>query len=116
MRTVVRSAVLVILSLFSLSMYAQLSQKYVDWAKSPVKWLMTGDEQKKWKTITMDEQAQEFIDLFWARRDPTPGTFINEYRQEYESRVKFAKENFTHRNVPGELSDQGHALILLGFP
>ena len=116
MRTFVRGAVLAVLSLYSISMYAALSQKYVDWAKSPVKWLMTRDEQKQWKSITTDEQAQDFIDLFWARRDPTPGTFVNEFKQEFDARVKYAKENFGHRQVSGELSDQGHAVIVLGFP
>ena len=52
MRTLVRGAVLVVLSLFCLSLYAaELSQKYADWAKSPVKWLMTRDEQKQWKSM-----------------------------------------------------------------
>jgi GWxTD domain-containing protein len=97
-------------------MYAALSQKYVDWVKGPAKWLMTGEEQKKWKSVSTDEQAQEFIDLFWARRDPTPGTFINEYKQEFDARVKFAQEKLSHRLVSGPLSDQGHAIIVLGFP
>ena len=51
---------------------------------------MTRDEQKKWRAVSTDEQAQEFIDLFWARRDPTPGTYVNEYKQEYDARVKYA--------------------------
>jgi len=113
MRTLVRGVVIVVLSLFSLSMYAALSQKYVDFGKSPAKWLMTRDEQKKWKSVSTDEQAQEFIDLFWARRDPTPGTYVNEYKQEYDARVKYAKENYSHRQVSGELSDRGHAVIVL---
>jgi GWxTD domain-containing protein len=116
MRTLVRGAVLVVLSLFSLSMYAALSQQYVDFGKGPAKWLMTRDEQKKWKSVSTDEQAQEFIDLFWARRDPTPGTYVNEYKQEFDARVKYAQENYSHRLVSGPLSDQGHAVIVLGFP
>jgi GWxTD domain-containing protein len=116
MRTLVRGAVLVLLTLVSLSMYAALSQKYVDWAKGPAKWLMTGEEQKKWKSVGTDEQAQEFIDLFWARRDPTPGTFINEFKQEFDARVKYAEENLGHRQVSGPLSDKGRAVIVLGFP
>jgi len=116
MRTLVRGAVLILLSLFSLSMYAALSQKYVDFGKSPARWLMTRDEQKKWRAVSTDEQAQEFIDLFWARRDPTPGTYVNEYKQEYDARVKYASENYGHRQVKGEQSDRGHAVIVLGFP
>jgi GWxTD domain-containing protein len=116
MRRLIRGAVAVLITLSSLSMYAALSQKYVDFGKGPAKWLMTRDEQKQWKSIATDEQAEQFIELFWARRDPTPGTFQNEFKQEFDARVKYAKENFGHRQVPGELSDQGHAVIVLGFP
>ena len=116
MRTLVRGTVFVLLSLLSLSMYAALSQKYVDFGKGPAKWLMTRDEQKTWKSISTDEQAQAFIDLFWARRDPTPGTYVNEYKQEFDARVKYAQENYSHRQVSGPMSDQGHATIVLGYP
>jgi len=116
MRTLARGAVLIVLVLFSLSSYAALSQKYDDWAKGPAKWLMTRDELRIWKTITTDEQAQAFIDLFWARRDPTPGTYLNEYKREFDYRVKYAEQNFGHQGTPGALTDRGHAVIVLGFP
>ena len=117
MRSLVRGAVLVVLTAFSLSAFAALSEKYNDFGKGPAKWLMTRDEQKKWKSIQTDDEAQAFIDLFWARRDPTPGTFVNEYRQEFDARVKYARENYSHRITPdGAMSDRGHAVIVLGFP
>src|SRR5207245_1480887 len=58
--------------------FAALSPKYTDWAKGPAQFIMTKDEQAKWKTINDDADAQAFIDLFWARRDPTPDTPFNE--------------------------------------
>ena len=116
MRTLVRSAVLVVLTLGSLSMYAAMSQKYVDWGKGPATWLMTRDEQKKWKTIANDDEAQEFIDLFWARRDPTPGTFPNEFKAEFDARVKYADDNLGDRYNKGSMTDRGRALVVLGWP
>lgn len=119
MRTLVRSAVLIVFSLGTLSMYAALSQKYVDWGKGPATWLMTRDEQKKWKTVSTDDDAQAFIDLFWARRDPTPGTFVNEYKAEFDARVKYADDNLADRGnkgTRGSMSDRGRALIVLGWP
>src|SRR3569833_695554 len=113
MRILVRGAVAVLISLYSISMFASLSPKYADWAKGPVKWIMTRDEQKQWKSLSTDEQAEQFIELFWARRDPTPGTYPNEFKQEFDARVKYAQEHFSHRQVPGELNKQGHAVIVL---
>ena len=74
--------------LISASASAQVSYRYADWADGPVKFLMTKVEMKQWKTIHSDADAQAFIDLFWARRDPTPDTPRNEFRDEFDARVK----------------------------
>jgi GWxTD domain-containing protein len=78
---------------------------------------MTREEQRAWRNVQTDEQAQNFIDLFWARRDPTPGTYANEFRAEFESRVKWADENFKDNpRLRGSLTDRGRAYVVLGSP
>ncbi len=111
-----RCAVLLIAVLQSVASFAAMSQTFTDWGKGPASWLMTRDEEKKWKSIDNDADAQAFIDLFWARRDPTPGTFENEARAEFEARVKYADEEFKDRDHRGSMSDRGRALIVLGWP
>ena len=54
------------------SSFAALSKEYADFAKGPYQYLLTNDEKKQWSAIKTDEAAKQFIDLFWARRDPTP--------------------------------------------
>ncbi len=76
---------------------------------------MTKEERRQWKTITTDEQAKAFIDLFWARRDPTPGTAKNEFRADFDERVKVADQRF-HAGVAGSLTDRGKVFILMGSP
>src|SRR5207302_1630564 len=83
---------------------------------SPVQHLMTKDEKKQWKAIKTDADAAAFIDLFWAKRDPTPDTPRNEYREAFDARVKYADDNFTSHRLRGALTDRGKALILLGPP
>jgi GWxTD domain-containing protein len=87
-----------------------------EFVNSPAKWLMTSEEQRAWKSVKTDDEAIDFIDLFWARRDPTPGTGRNENRLEFESRVAYADANFKERNTRGSLTERGRVLILLGFP
>jgi GWxTD domain-containing protein len=116
MRTLSRGFAVVVLSLMALNVHAALSQKYIDWANGPAKWLFTRDDQKAWNAIQSDDQAQHFMDLFWARRDPTPGTLVNEYRDEFESRVKYADEHYGQRGARGAMTDRGRALIVLGWP
>jgi len=45
--------------------------KYKDWEKSPeYAYLATDDDKKEWKKIASDQDAEKFIAVFWARRDP----------------------------------------------
>jgi GWxTD domain-containing protein len=87
-----------------------------EFAKTPAKWLFTPEEQQAWKSVKTDDQAIDFIDLFWARRDPTPGTPRNENRLEFENRMRFADEHFREGSLRGALTERGRALVLLGFP
>lgn len=92
------------------------SARYADWASGPVKWLMTRDDQRAWRTLADDRAAQEFVDLFWARRDPTPGTPDNEFRAAFEQRVIAADRTYTSEGTRGSLTEPGRVLILLGPP
>jgi GWxTD domain-containing protein len=114
MKTLSMCAILAIV--ISTSAFAKVSPKFVDWAEGPVRHLMTKEEVKTWKTLRSDDEAQAFIDLFWARRDPTPTTPRNEFREDFEARVDFADRNFGNGNLSGSMSDQGKVFILLGPP
>src|SRR5512138_1759294 len=87
------------------SAFAQLSTANRDWAAGPVKFIMTPEEQAKWSSVKTDADAQAFIDLFWARRDPTPGTAPNEYRDAFEKLVALADQNFAEGRMRGALTD-----------
>lgn len=94
----------------------ELSEIYRDWRSGPVQILMLPEEEKAWEEVTSDAEAESFIRLFWARRDPTPGTELNEFRREFEQRAAYAQQEFTTEDTPGALSDRGRAFVLLGPP
>ena len=101
----------------SLAMSAfALAPEYVEWGQGPAQFLMTKEEAAKWKSITSDEDARAFAMLFWARRDPTPATPRNEYREEFDRRVATADKNFQSDKERGALTDRGRILILFGQP
>src|SRR6266513_897809 len=94
----------------------QLSMAKADWARGPVQYLMTKDEQAQWNKLKNDAEADQFIALFWARRDPTPNTPVNEFRQDFESRVAYADQHFGTARQKGSLTDRGRILVLFGAP
>lgn len=95
---------------------AQLSERYREWRNGPEQWIMTDEEQRAWKGVKSDQQAIDFIDLFWVRRDPTPQTAKNEFRDEFNSRVRFSDAKFADRGRRGAMTDRGRVFITLGNP
>jgi GWxTD domain-containing protein len=95
---------------------AGLSKAAEEWRNGPDKFLFTEDDKKAWKAVRTDEEAAAFIDLFWARRDPTPGTSENEFREEFLDRVRYSDGAFDEKKRRGALSDRGQVYIVLGPP
>lgn len=113
-KSIVTAGIAVLLS--AGSVFASLSPEHVAWGKSAAKFLMTPEETAKWKSIGSDADAKQFEDTFWSRRDPTPGTPENEYRDLFNSRVKFADDRYGFGRIPGSVTDRGKVLVLLGAP
>jgi GWxTD domain-containing protein len=105
-----------LLSLFAISAFAQVSQEFKDWSTGPATWLMTEEEKTSWKNVKSDADARALVDLFWARRDPTPGTPANEFRDEYNSRVEFADRQFAEGRKKGSMTERGRMIVILGAP
>jgi GWxTD domain-containing protein len=95
---------------------AQLSDAYAAWADGPEGFLLTKKEKKEWAKISTDAEAERFIELFWARRNPDPRSTVNPFKAEFEATVRFADENFGYGAHRGSLSARGQVLILMGRP
>src|SRR5688572_10282476 len=104
-----------LIALIAVSAFA-LSPDRAEWGKGPVQFLMTKEEIAQWNAIKTDDAADKFIALFWARRDPTPATPRNEFREVFEQRVASADTNFKADRKRGALTDRGKTLILYGQP
>lgn len=61
------------------------------------------------------EDRRRFWDEFWARRDPTPDTDRNEFKEEFFERLQFANREFGATR-PGWTTDRGRIYIRLGAP
>lgn len=111
------STLTAVIALIAVGGFAALSPELGEWGKGPVQHLMTKEEAAAWKNVRTDEEAQAFIALFWAKRDPSPATPRNEIQEEFDRRVKAADEQFPFgRKMRGSLTDRGKALILFGKP
>ncbi len=86
------------------------------WAEGAVRFLMTKDEKAEWSRLTDATARAEFVATFWQRRDRTPETPDNEYRDEIERRIGFADVQFAQGEKKGSLTDRGMVFVLMGPP
>jgi GWxTD domain-containing protein len=78
---------------------------------------MTGDEKKAWSQLTSDGERAEFVDKFWAARNPNGDGGENTFRTGFERRVAFADAKFVQdEKKRGSLTDRGMVFVLLGPP
>src|SRR5688500_13404899 len=100
-----RSVIVCLLATMSVAanLAADLSKNLVDWGKGPAQHFMTKAEISEWKSIKTDAEAQAFVDRFWARRDPTPATAANEFKEAFDQRVKFADDRYTAGRIKGSM-------------
>jgi len=85
------------------------------WVDEDVSYIITPEERAAWKRLKTDEEREQFIESFWLRRDPSPDTIDNEYKDEHYERIAYANEHFAS-GIPGWKSDRGRIYIMYGKP
>ncbi len=112
-----RSVVWLTVSLLSLASPAVWAVGPVDQLlEGPAACLLTTDERAEAEAIGDPAEAARFVALFWARRDPDPSTPVNEFREDFQARVRAADAQFGEGPTRGAVTDRGRVLILLGMP
>ena len=93
------------------------SDPYERWLKEEVVYIITNGERDAFIRLTTNEEKDKFIEQFWARRDPTPGTARNEFQEEHYRRIGYANARFAERaGLPGWKTDRGRMYIVFGPP
>jgi GWxTD domain-containing protein len=91
-------------------------QRHVQWLDE-VSYIITKQERDAFLTLTDSRSRDQFIDIFWRARDPTPGTALNEYREEHYRRWQYANQYLGRDSPsPGWKTDRGRIYIQLGKP
>jgi GWxTD domain-containing protein len=94
---------------------ASLPAPYRKWLNEDVAYIITDEERAALKRLTTDEEREMFIEQFWLRRDPTPGTVENEFKEEHYRRIAYANEHYAS-SIPGWKTDRGRIYIIYGPP
>jgi GWxTD domain-containing protein len=95
----------------------ELATPYKKWLNEDVAYIITDEERAAFKQANNDEEREQFIEQFWLRRDPTPGTPENEFKAEHYRRIAYANEHLAPTSgLPGWKTDRGRIYITYGPP
>ncbi len=91
----------------------ELQGPFKRWLDEDVRYIITGEERKAFVQMATDEERENFIESFWMRRDPTPDSIENEYKEEHYRRIAYANDRFAS-GIPGWKADRGRIYIAYG--
>jgi GWxTD domain-containing protein len=88
---------------------------YDRWLNEEVAYIITDKERAAFQRLTSDEEREMFVEAFWERRNPNPGSPENKFKEGYYRRIAYANEHFA-TDRPGWKTDRGHMYIIYGPP
>lgn len=91
----------------------ELETPYRKWLNEDVTYIITDEERQAFKRLATDDEREQFIEQFWLRRDPTPDSAENEFKEEHYRRIAYANERYAS-GIPGWKSDRGRIYITFG--
>jgi len=93
----------------------ELAGPWKKWMNEDVVYIITDEEKLAFKRLKTDEERQSFVESFWMRRDPTPDTEENEFKEEHYRRIAYANDHYPS-GIPGWKTDRGMIYIKYGAP
>lgn len=93
-----------------------LLQHDYDKAIDQLEYIAQSDEIKALRKAVSPEEKRAGFDAFWEDRDPSPGTLVNETKNEFYRRVRIANLHFGHMRRDGWRTDRGRIYIQYGEP
>jgi GWxTD domain-containing protein len=87
-----------------------------NWIDQEVPDIATSGERAAFMDLKTIDAREQFIAQFWLKRDPTPGTAANEFRDEYFRRIVMANQRYSTATVQGWMTDRGRVFVMFGSP
>ncbi len=93
----------------------ELRSAYERWRQVDVAYIISDAESAAFSRLQNDDEREQFVEQFWMRRDPTPDTQENEFKDEHYRRFAYANERYAS-GIPGWKTDRGRIYIMYGAP
>jgi len=94
-------------------LYKELGPPDRIWLEDEVVDIITADERKAFLELSTNEEREQFIEIFWDKRNPDLESPINTAKEEHYRRLAYADEHFSS-GIPGRKTDRGRIYIIWG--
>lgn len=96
-------------------LFNELDSQYKKWLNEDVVYIITAEERSAFLHLSTNEEREQFIEAFWARRNPDPDSPENTFKEEHYRRIAYANEHYAS-GIPGWKTDRGKIYIIWGPP
>ncbi|HUJ31251.1 MAG TPA: GWxTD domain-containing protein [Candidatus Acidoferrum sp.] len=96
-------------------LFNELDSQYKKWLNEDVVYIITPEERSSFLHLSTNEEREQFIEAFWARRNPDPDSPENTFKEEHYRRIAYANEHYAS-GIPGWKTDRGRIYIMWGPP
>src|SRR6266478_8678928 len=93
----------------------ELGSQGGDWLRDEVPEIITEAERLAFLRLSTNEEREQFIEIFWQKRNPEPDSPNNTAREEHYRRLAYADEHFAS-GIAGRKTDRGRIYIIWGPP
>src|SRR4051794_11469470 len=80
---------------------AVADEPLANWIDSPEAYFLTTAERSEWLAFETNAQKEAFRERYWSRRDPTPTTPRNEFKEVVQARIAAADKSFALQGIRG---------------
>ena len=101
---------------FEMSRYADMTEEEVELSIKHIRIIATEAERRRVRGIKDLDERRRFLMDFWMMRDPVPGTPINEFQEDFFSRLQYANDRYSTNFEEGWDTDRGRTMIKYGPP
>lgn len=96
-------------------LFKELDSQYKKWLNEDVVYIISPEERSAFLHLDTNEAREQFIEAFWARRNPDPDSAENTFKEEHYRRIAYANEHYAS-GIPGWKTDRGRIYIMWGAP
>src|SRR5215471_14894947 len=96
-------------------LFKELSAPDKNWLENDVPDIITADERRAFLELSTNEEREQFIEIFWDKRNPDRESPINTAKEEHYRRLVYADEHFSS-GIPARKTDRGRIYIIWGRP